>query len=86
MTPCMTVNLGNIRYFEKWGILREWFERQGKGDQNVWNEPNDAPLSSWVFNLTCSAEIPFSKLKILKNDPYFELFLQGESFQQKKSK
>ena len=23
------------------------------GDQNVWNEPNDTPLSPWVRNMAC---------------------------------
>ena len=73
----MSVNLGNIRYFGPRGDLEEKVERQGKGDQNVWNEPNDAP---WVHNMACWAEIPFSNLNIFKNDPYFTLFLQGESF------
>ena len=35
-------------YFEKWRHLWEKIERQAKGDQNVCNEPNDAPLNSWV--------------------------------------
>ena len=73
VTPCRRVNLGNIRYFEVRGVLEEWFERQGKGDQNLCNEPNDAPLSPWVFNMACWAEIPFSKLKICKNYTYFGL-------------
>ena len=53
MTPYMRVNLGNIRYFGPRGILEEMVERQGKGDQNVWNEPIDAPLSPWVHNMAC---------------------------------
>ena len=85
MTLCMGVNLGNIRYLGPRGDLEEKVERQGKGDQNVWNEPNDAPLSPWVHNMSCWEETPFSKLNIFKNDPYFKLFLQGESFQQKKA-
>ena len=31
---------GNIRYFGPRGFLEEMVERQGKGDQNVCNEPN----------------------------------------------
>ena len=46
----MWVNTGNIRYFEKWSDFEEKVERQGKGDQNVCNEHNDAPLSPWVRN------------------------------------
>ena len=86
MTPCRRVNLGNIRYFEARGLFEEKLERQGKGNQNVWNEPNDAPLSPWVFNMACWAEIPFSNLKNFENHPYFKSFLQGEFFQQKRRK
>ena len=78
----MKANTGNIRYFEKWGDLEEKVERQGKGDQNVWNELNDAPLSRWVHTMACWAEISFSKLNIFENVPYFKLFLQGKSFEQ----
>ena len=53
MTPSVRVNLANIRYFGPRGVLEENVERQGKGDQNVWNEPIDAPLSPWVHNMTC---------------------------------
>ena len=49
----MRANTGNIRYFEKWGDFEEKVERQGKDDQNVWNEPNDAPLSPWVRSIAC---------------------------------
>ena len=73
MKPYLRVNLGIIRYFGPRGILEEMVERQGKGDQNVWNEPNDGPLSPWVHNKACRAEIPFSKLKIFKNASYFPL-------------
>ena len=47
------------------GDFEEKVGRQGKGAQNVWNEPIDAP-NSWVPNMTCLAEIRFSKLKISK--------------------
>ena len=86
ITPWMWVNTGIIRYFEKWGDFEEKVERQGKGDQNVWNEPIGAPLSPWVHNMACWAEIPFSNLNIFKNHPYFRLFPQRESFQQNKVK
>ena len=49
----MRANTRNIRYFEKWGDFQEKVERQGKGDQNVWNEPIDAPLSPWVRSIAC---------------------------------
>ena len=64
MNLYMSPNVGNIRYFGSRGILEENLERQGKGDQNVWNELNDAPLSPWVYNMACWAEIPFWKLNI----------------------
>ena len=51
--PYMRANPGNIRSFGPRGFLEEMVERQGKGDQNVWNEPNDAPLSPWVHNMAC---------------------------------
>ena len=41
----MSANTENISYFEKWGDFEEKVERQGKGDQNVCNEPIDALLS-----------------------------------------
>ena len=78
MTPWMRANTGIIRYFEKWGDFEEKVERQGKDDQNVWNEPIDAPLSPWVRSIACWEEIPFSKLNIFKNYPYFKLFRLGE--------
>ena len=53
VTPYLRVNLGNIRDFEKWGDFEEKVERQGKGDQNVWNELNDAHLSPWAHNMAC---------------------------------
>ena len=53
MTPYMRVNLEIIRYFGPSGILEEMVERQGKGEQNVWNEPNDARLSLWAHNMAC---------------------------------
>ena len=74
----MKANTGNIRYFEKWGDLEEKVERQGKGDQNVWNELNHAPLNPWVRSIACWEEIPFSKLNILKNDAYLTLFFLRE--------
>ena len=80
MTPCMRVNLGNIRYFEKWGFLEEKVERQGKGDQNVCNEPIEPPLGPWVHSSACYEENNFSKLKISKNDPYLSVFFNGNSF------
>ena len=75
----MKANTRNNRYFEKWGDLEEKVERQGKGDQNVWNEPNDAPLSPWVHNMACRAENPFSNLKIFKNVPYFAHVFVGKN-------
>ena len=53
MTPYMRVDLGNIRYFGPTGFWEEKVERQGKGDQNVWNEPNDASPSPRLCNLAC---------------------------------
>ena len=53
MTPYLRVNLGNIRYFEKWGDFEEKVERQGKDVETVWNELNDAPLSPWVRSIAC---------------------------------
>ena len=41
------------RYFGLRGGLEEKVERQGKGDQNVWNEHIDAPLSPWVRDIAC---------------------------------
>ena len=55
------------------GEFEEKVERQGKGDQNVWNEPNDTPPSPWVYSMACWVEIPFSKLEILENDTHFAL-------------
>ena len=66
----MKANTGIIRYFEKWGDFEEKVKRQGKDDQNVWNEPIDAPLSSWVRSIAFWEEIPFSKLNIFKNDTF----------------
>ena len=66
MTPCMRVNLGNIRYFGPRGDLEEKVERQGKGDQNVCNEPIESPLGPWVHSIACYGENHFSKLKIPK--------------------
>ena len=53
MTPYLRVNLGNIRDFEKSGDFEEKVECQGKGDQNVWNELNDAPLNPWARSIAC---------------------------------
>ena len=64
------------------GFFEEKVGRQGKGAQNVWNEPIDAPPNSWVPNMTCLAENRFSKLNIFENDPYFKLFFELESFEQ----
>ena len=36
----MSVNTEIIRYFARWGLFEEKVGRQGKGDQNVCNEPN----------------------------------------------
>ena len=49
----MRANTGIIRYFEKWRDFEEKVERQGKDDQNVWNEPIDTPLSPWVRSIAC---------------------------------
>ena len=78
MTPYFKVNLGNIRYFEKWGDFEEKVERQWKDVETVWNELNDAPLSPCVRSIACWEEIPFSKLNIFKNEPYFTIFRPGE--------
>ena len=73
----MTVNTGNNHYFEEWGFLEEKVERRGKGDQNVWNEPINAPLNPWVPLIACLVENSFSKLKNFQNYPYFnDLSLQ----------
>ena len=63
------------------GFFEEKVGRQGKGAQNVWNEPIDAPPNSWVPNMTCLAENRFSKLNIFENDPYFaSLLFKGFQF------
>ena len=49
----MRANTGIIRYFEKLGDFEDKVERQGKDDQNVWNEPIDTPLSPWVRSIAC---------------------------------
>ena len=67
----MTVNTGNIRYFEDWGFLEEKVERQGTGGQNVWNEPIDVPLNPWIPIITCLAEKSFPKVNIFQNYRYF---------------
>ena len=65
-------------YFEKWGLLEEKVGRQGKSAQNDRNELNNAPIFSWVNIIGCSAEIRVSKLKISKNDTYFNrIFSRG---------
>ena len=79
----MTVNTGIIRYFEKWGDFEERVERQGKGAQNVCNEPIEPPLGPWVHSIACYGENHFSKLKISKNNTYFTVFLRGEFLQEK---
>ena len=40
IAPSISVNTGIIRYFARWGDFEEKVGRQGKGDQNVCNEPN----------------------------------------------
>ena len=40
ITPQMSVNTENIRYFARWGFLEEKVGRQGKVSQIVRNEPN----------------------------------------------
>ena len=57
----------------------EKVERQGKGDQNVYNQPIDPHLRPQVQNMSCCREIRLSKFKIWKNDPYFSAFLQRAS-------
>ena len=70
MTLYMRVNLGNIRYFGLRGILEEMVERQGKGDQNVCNQPIEPPLGPWVHSSSCYEENHFSKLKKSQNDHF----------------
>ena len=53
----MRANTGNFRYFEKWRDFEEKVERRGKGDQNVYNEPIDAPLSPWISSIAHSGEL-----------------------------
>ena len=70
----MSVNTGIIRYFEKWGDFEEKVGRQGKGAQNVCNEPIDPCLEPWVHPFACLGENRFSKLQFLKNHPYLTSF------------
>ena len=77
----MRANTGNIRYFEKLGDFEEKVERRGKGDQNVCNEHIDASLSSWIRSIAHWVELRVSKLKFLKNDLYFSLFLRVKCLQ-----
>ena len=57
-----------------WGFLEETLERQGKGDQNLGNEPNNLALEPWVHYFTCWGENHVSKLKISKYVPYLTYF------------
>ena len=54
--------------------MEERVGRQGKGAQNVRNEPNNLPQNSWVLIMTCLGEVRFSKLNILENHPYLTTF------------
>ena len=55
----MWVNTEIIRYFQKWGDFEEKVERQGKGAQNVCNEPIQPPLGPWVHSSACYEENHF---------------------------
>ena len=78
--PHQHSTLWTSRYWQKsgdfqiWGFWEERVGRQGKGAQNLRNEPNDLPQNSWVPIMSCLGEIRFSKFKILKNHPYLTLF------------
>ena len=61
------------------GVFQERVERQGKGNQNAWNEPIDPCQKPWVQHCACSRENRFSKLKIFQNHPYLTLFWQRTS-------
>ena len=73
----MLLNTEIIRYFQKWGIFEEKVERQGKGAQNVWNEPIEPLLGPWVHRITSLEENHFSKLKNFEKHPYLTLFSEG---------
>ena len=55
----MRANTENIRYFEKWRDFEKKVERQGKGYQNVYNEPIDLPLSPWIPSIAHCVDLRF---------------------------
>ena len=74
ITLCISQFWLYLRDFQSRGFWEKKLERQGKGAQNVWNEPINAPLNPWVPVIARSAENRFSKLNILKKHPYSTLF------------
>ena len=61
--------------------MEEKVGRQGKGDQNVCNEPINAPIFCFVPTITCLGHIRLSKHQYGQKNDTFPPIFQGALFE-----